>query len=121
MSPLYVGIMTGTSVDGIETALVSIKGAPPRLQWKLKAQTSSNFEKELARTIREVAGGEPRRAEDFAALDAALGEVYAAAVLELLAEANTAPSEVAAIGMHGQTIFHRGPRDATARGNGGLT
>ena len=121
MSPLYVGLMTGTSVDGIEAALVSLKGAPPRLSWKLRAHLSPSFDPGLAQTIRAVAGGEARTAAEFAALDAALGEVYAAAVLELLAEANVAPSEVAAIGLHGQTIHHRGPRDPASGGAGGVT
>jgi len=121
MTPLYVGIMTGTSVDGIEAALVTLKGAPPRLSWKLRAHISPAFDAELARTIRAVAGGEARTAAEFAALDAALGEVYAAATLELLAEAGVAPSEVAAIGLHGQTIHHRGPRDPASGEAGGVT
>ena len=121
MSPLYVGIMTGTSVDGIDAALVSLKGAPPRLQWRLKAQISNEFPRQIATTIREVAGGAARTAAQFAALHAALGEIYAAATLELLAEAGVAPSEVAAIGLHGQTIHHRGPRDPASGGAGGVT
>jgi anhydro-N-acetylmuramic acid kinase len=121
MSPLYVGIMTGTSVDGIEAALVSLKGTPPRLSWKLRAHLSPAFDPQLAHTIRAVAGGEARTAAEFAALDAALGEVYAAATLELLAEAGVAPSEVSAIGLHGQTIHHRGPRDPASGEAGGVT
>jgi anhydro-N-acetylmuramic acid kinase len=75
----------------------------------------------LAGTIRDIAGGAPRRAAEFAALDAALGEVYAAATLELLADASVAPAEVTAIGLHGQTIHHRGPRDPASGGAGGVT
>jgi len=121
MSPLFVGLMTGTSVDGIEAALVSIQGTPPRLKWKLRNHLSLPLEDRLKTTIRQAAGGEPMAAASFAALDSALGEVYAAATLELLGDAGVAPSDVAAIGLHGQTIFHRGPRDKDSQGAGGLT
>ena len=121
MSALYVGIMTGTSVDGIELALVSIQGAPPRLKWKLRKHLSRPLDGALTKTIRAAAGGQPMTAADFAGLHAALGEVYAAATLELLADAGVAPSEIAAIGLHGQTIFHRGPRDPGSHGAGGVT
>ncbi len=116
-----VGLMTGTSVDGIEAALVQLAGAPPRLRWKLLLHRSSPLDPALARRVLAVASGEPLAAGDFAALDAALGETYAAAVLELLAEANVEPAQVLGIGLHGQTIFHRGARDPAAAGAGGLT
>ncbi len=118
---LLVGLMTGTSVDGVEAALVSIRGVPPRLSWKLRAHQSTPLEPALASTIRAAASGQAMTAAAFAALDAALGEVYAAATLELLADAGVAPAEVSAIGLHGQTIYHRGPRDPESGEAGGLT
>jgi len=118
---LVVGLMTGTSVDGIEAALVSLKGAPPRLSWKLRLHKSFALDPALVARIRGAASGERWPAADFAALHAALGEVYAAAVLELLAEAEEPLQNVAAIGLHGQTIFHQGPRDPASQGAGGLT
>ena len=118
---LVVGLMTGTSIDGIEAALVSLKGAPPRLAWKLRHHRSFALDAALVGRIRAAASGEPWPAADFAALNAALGEVYAAATLELLADAEVAPENVAAIGLHGQTIFHRGPRDPESGGAGGTT
>jgi len=118
---LFVGLMTGTSVDGVEAALVAIRGEPPRLSWKLRAHLSSPIDPQMVASIRAAAAGEPWPAADFAALDAALGELYAAATLELLADAGVAPAEVSAIGLHGQTIFHRGARDPAALDRGGLT
>ena len=118
---LVLGMMSGTSADGIEAALLSLRGAPPNLAWKLRAHRSFPYERALSARILEAAGGDAWTAADFAALDAALGEVHAAAALELLADAGVAPSEVEAIGFHGQTIYHRGPREEGTRASGGLT
>jgi len=118
---LVVGLMSGTSADGIEAALLALRGAPPHLSWKVRAHRSFPLEPALSSRILEAAGGAAWPAADFAALDAAFAEVSAAAVLELLADAQVAPSEVEAIGFHGQTIFHRGPREAGTRATGGLT
>ncbi len=118
---LVVGLMSGTSADAIEAALLSLRGAPPDLSWKVRAHRSFPMEAALSARILEAAGGAAWPAGDFAALDAALAEVSAAAVLELLADAGVAPSEVEAIGFHGQTIHHRGPREAATRATGGLT
>jgi anhydro-N-acetylmuramic acid kinase len=118
---LVVGLMSGTSADGIEAALLALRGAPPDLGWKLRAHRSFPYEPALSARILEAAGGAAWSAAEFAALDAALGEVHAAAALELIADAGVAPSEVTAIGFHGQTIFHRGPREAATRATGGLT
>ena len=120
-SSLIVGLMSGTSADGIEAALVSLRGAPPDLGWKVRAHRSFPLEAGVTARILEAAGGAAWPAADFAALDAALGEIHAAAALELLADAGVAPSEVEAIGFHGQTIHHRGPREAGTRATGGLT
>ena len=120
-STLVVGLMTGTSADAVEAALVGLRGEPPRLSWKLRAHRSTPYDPALARRILAIASGDSAPAATFAALDSALGETYAAAVLELLAEANVDARDVAAIGMHGQTIFHRGPRDESSGGAGGVT
>ncbi len=120
---LVLGLMSGTSADGIEAALLSLRGVPPALAWKLRAHRSFPYEAALTARILEAAGGAAWPAAEFAALDAALGEVHAAAALELLADAGVAPSEVEAIGFHGQTIFHQGSRESglRARAAGGLT
>ncbi len=117
-SEFVVGLMCGTSADGIEAALLSLRGAPPELAWKLRAHRSFPLERALRERILAAAGGAAWPAAEFAALDAAIAEVHAAAVLDLLADAEVAPQQVSAIGFHGQTIFHRGPRDASARGAG---
>ena len=117
-SEYVVGLMSGTSADGIEAALLSLRGAPPDLAWKLRAHASFPLPRALRERILAAAGGAAWPAAEFAALDAAIAEEHAAAVLELLAEAEVDPQQVSAIGFHGQTIFHRGSREAGPHGSG---
>ncbi len=120
-SRLVVGLMTGTSVDGVEAALVQVSGEPPRLRWKLIHHQSSPLDPVLVARITAAARGDALPAREFAALHAALGEIYAAATIELLVACDVETPQVFGVGMHGQTIFHAGPRDPSSAGAGGLT
>jgi anhydro-N-acetylmuramic acid kinase len=115
---VVVGLMTGTSADGVDAALVRFSGLGLTTTHTLLAYRESPLEEPLRREILEVAAAGTLAPERLLRLDAALGERYAAAVLELLAEADMDPSRVDAIGCHGQTVRHVPP---TAGGAGGLT
>jgi anhydro-N-acetylmuramic acid kinase len=115
---LVIGLMTGTSADAVDAALVRFAGAGLDATHTLVCYRESAIEAPLSREILEVASAGTLAPERLMRLDAALGERYAAAVLELLAEAGVESSTVDAIGCHGQTVRHL-PRDAG--GPGGLT
>jgi anhydro-N-acetylmuramic acid kinase len=115
---LVVGLMTGTSADAVDAALVRFTGSGLQTTHTLIRYRESTLEDPLRREILEVAGAGTLAPERLMRLDAALGERYAAAVLELLAEAGVDPLDVDAIGCHGQTVRHL-PR--AADGSGGLT
>jgi anhydro-N-acetylmuramic acid kinase len=108
---LVVGLMTGTSADAVDAALVSFRGLGGEARHTLVAYRETPLEAALRREILEVAAARTLEPERLMRLDAALGERYAAAVFELLAEAGTDPRAVAAIGSHGQTVRHL-PREA---------
>ena len=99
---LAVGIMSGTSLDGVSTALVRLSDTP--LAAELVAFRVEPYGAAERRQIIEViARGSAR---DLALLHVALGERFAGAVLHLLAAAGVAPRDLAFVASHGQTVWH---------------
>ena len=101
-----IGLMSGTSVDGVDVAIVDIKGAPPDLQWSLLHFTTIPYEAEIRDFILEVMDPESGTVDRVCELHAKLGQVFAEAVLAGIAEANLRPEDIALIGSHGQTVWH---------------
>ncbi len=99
---LAVGVMSGTSLDGVSTALVRLRGDAPEVElvaFRQEPYTAA----ERGAIIDAVARGGAR---ELALLHVALGERFAGAVLQLLAQARVAPTAVAFVASHGQTIWH---------------
>jgi anhydro-N-acetylmuramic acid kinase len=109
-TPLFVlGLMSGTSADGIDIALTKISGAPPNLDAKLLKHTSVDFPSQVRREILRIAEQTPIPAGDLSQLNFRLGEIYAEAALAACKRFRIAPKKIALLGNHGQTIFHQGP------------
>jgi anhydro-N-acetylmuramic acid kinase len=105
---LVLGLMSGTSADGIDAALASVSGAPPHLNAKLLGHTSSKFPPALRKEILRIAEQHPIAAGELSQLNFRLGEVFAEAALAACRKFRVSPKRVALIGSHGQTIFHQG-------------
>jgi anhydro-N-acetylmuramic acid kinase len=101
-----IGLMTGTSADAIDAALVRLIGTGLETKHELLAYREVPMDGALRREVLDVAHAHTIAPERLMRLDAALGEVYAAATLELLAQVRSSPDSVDAIGMHGQTVRH---------------
>jgi anhydro-N-acetylmuramic acid kinase len=97
---LAVGVMSGTSLDGISTALVRLNDTSVELVAFRQEPYSAA---ERGSIIDAIARGTPK---DVAFLHVALGERFAGAVLALLAQARVSPRELAFVASHGQTIWH---------------
>jgi anhydro-N-acetylmuramic acid kinase len=106
---LVLGMMSGTSADGIDVALARISGAPPNLNAKLLNHTAVNFPPAIRKEILRVAEQQPISAGDLSQLNFRQGEIYAEAALTACKRFRIAPKKIALIGNHGQTIFHQGP------------
>jgi anhydro-N-acetylmuramic acid kinase len=107
-----VGLMTGTSADAVDAVLVRFRGVGIDATHEVVAYRESALGDALRAHVLELAGAKQFDPEVLLRVDAALGECYAAAVLELLAEAGVDRERVSAIGSHGQTIRHL-PRAAS--------
>jgi anhydro-N-acetylmuramic acid kinase len=105
---LVLGMMSGTSADGIDVALARISGAPPNLKAKLLGHTSAKFPPALRREILRVAEQQPISAGELSQFNFCLGELFADAAFSACRTFRVPPSRVALIGSHGQTIFHQG-------------
>jgi len=105
---LVLGMMSGTSADGIDVALARISGAPPNLDAKFLGHTSNKFPPALREEILRVAEQHPVSAGGLSQLNFRLGELFAAAALSACRRFRVPPSKIALIGSHGQTIFHQG-------------
>src|SRR5271167_2225031 len=107
--PMFVlGLMSGTSADGIDVALASISGTPPHQHAKLLGHTSNRFPNALRKEILRVAEQHPITAGELSQLNFRLGAVFADAALAACRKFRVAPERIALVGSHGQTIFHQG-------------
>ena len=103
---IVVGLMSGTSADGTDVAIVEISGQPPKLDWRLRRHTTVPHPAPLRRAIRESMRPETSRVDHLCQLGAILGEQFAAAARQGIREAGLTPDEVSLIGSHGQTVWH---------------
>ena len=102
MSQLFIGLMSGTSMDGIDAVLVDFAGDGP-------VTVSSHCRKyppELRQQLDDALQLPDPRTTDLSELDRLIGKNFAAASNALLESTGLSPDQVIAIGSHGQTIRH---------------
>ncbi|WP_188149687.1 anhydro-N-acetylmuramic acid kinase [Teredinibacter waterburyi] len=100
---LYIGLMSGTSADSIDAALVEFNGDTPRLV----AALGIPYDKSIRKKIFELALPSDNEIDRMGVLDRHLGTLFARAVNRLLEENGYSATQITAIGSHGQTIRHR--------------
>jgi len=105
---LYIGLMSGTSMDGTDAILTDLSTSPPRTLAHYHAPYSNNTQTLLEKLV--LNSGTPN---EIGEADTQIGEHFARCVLELLARSGYASSAIRAIGSHGQTVRHH-PETRTA-------
>ncbi len=101
-SEVYVGLMSGTSLDGIDVAIVDFGNSPPRLIYG----HTTPYPDSVRQRLRNLCQSPSTTLDLLYGLDAELGELYAQAVNQALELASLDTAGVAALGCHGQTIRH---------------
>ena len=102
-----MGLMSGTSVDGVDVALVELTGEKDKLQVKLLAGETYPYPEALQGQILAVSSGSPLTMEAFCELDDAIAQHFAQCAQTL---ENHTHITAELIGSHGQTVFHRPPQ-----------
>ncbi len=101
-----VGMMSGTSVDGVDAALVEIGGSSDRPELRLLAFENRPYPPAVRDKIFQLFRPEAATVDRVGYLNFLLGEIYASSALSVVEKAGLRPEEVDLIGSHGQTIWH---------------
>jgi anhydro-N-acetylmuramic acid kinase len=116
---LALGLMSGTSMDGVDAALVRLGGTPEHPRVRLLAFLTVPYPPRLRHRLLEMASGSPTDTGEISRLNFLLGEIFAEAALRVCRRARVAPAKLAAIGSHGQTLSHHGQRTVAKERHGG--
>ncbi|MCV6605153.1 MAG: anhydro-N-acetylmuramic acid kinase, partial [Porticoccaceae bacterium] len=107
---LFIGLMSGTSVDAVDGVLVELGGEQPNVI----AHIESDMPPTLRSDILTLSTPGDDHVDLLGRTDRALGELFAATAQQLLAKAGIKAEQVTAIGSHGQTVRHRPPGSGEA-------
>ncbi|TNF65980.1 MAG: anhydro-N-acetylmuramic acid kinase [Gammaproteobacteria bacterium] len=99
----YIGIMSGTSLDAIDSVIISFNDAHPQLL----ATNSIAFPQELKKNLTQLITSTEGSLKEIGTLDTQLGEIYAYAATQIIHQSNLSRHEITAIGCHGQTVYHQ--------------
>lgn len=103
MRELYIGLMSGTSVDGIDAALVDFSEVAPQVI----ATHYTPYKDSMREAVLSLCQADHNEIERLGKMDHLLGQAFADSALTLLDKAGVAAHLVTGIGSHGQTIRHR--------------
>jgi anhydro-N-acetylmuramic acid kinase len=103
MSDLYIGMISGTSVDGVDAVLAELNQAA----CALLAAATTPYPPDLHRRVHDLIATPTTSLRELGGVDHAVGEFFAQCARSIMEAGNVGPERIAAIGHHGQTIFHQ--------------
>lgn len=106
---LVVGLMSGTSLDGVDAVLVEITEVNGEFKIQFLDMLSRRYPRALKEKLLKILPPHEGSVKDLAYLHYSLAEEYAAAVLSLLEKVGLSPAQVDLIGSHGQTVCNLYP------------
>lgn len=109
---LCVGLISGTSADGIDAALVRITGAGPGAQLELLAFRSTPYPPAVRQELLALYAPDAANAiARLCSLNVVLGELFAAAAVAICRQGSVEPTTLHVVGSHGQTVWHQPAAD----------
>ncbi len=103
---MVIGLMSGTSMDGLDIALCLISGSGKSTRFELKAFTTVNYNADFKEKILSIFSKEMVSLETLTLLNAWIGQQHGQMILKTLESWKISPDEVDMIASHGQTIYH---------------
>lgn len=106
---LVLGLMSGTSADGIDVALVRIPPEPLGAHGaRLQNFTKIEFPADVRAAVIRLGEGAPTTAQEISRLNVRLGQFFAEGALAACRKFRVSPRKIALLGSHGQTVYHQG-------------
>jgi anhydro-N-acetylmuramic acid kinase len=106
---VVIGLMSGTSADGIDAAVVRLEGAPPSLTWEVLGHSHRSFTPELRAEIFACFHPDSSSVDRLSRLNFALGRAFGTTALDAAYDAGLTMDKIHLIGSHGQTMWHEPP------------
>jgi anhydro-N-acetylmuramic acid kinase len=106
---IVIGLMSGTSADGIDAAVVRLEGVPPSLAWEVLGHSHRSFTPELRAEIFACFHPDSSSVDRLCRLNFALGRAFGEAAKEAAHDVGLTMDQVDLIGSHGQTLWHEPP------------
>jgi anhydro-N-acetylmuramic acid kinase len=117
---LCAGLMSGTSMDGVDAALVRMKADRDRPDIELIAFKTTPYPDELKDLLMDLAMGQACTAEDIGKIGTSVAIAFASAFFDIVKEGKVEAAQVDFIGSHGQTVAHTPPAENIEAGMAGM-
>jgi anhydro-N-acetylmuramic acid kinase len=106
---IVIGLMSGTSADGIDAAVIRLEGAPPSLRWEVLGHLHRSFPPELRAEIFACFRPESSSVNRLCRLNFWLGREFGTSAVEAAQSTGLTMDKIDLIGSHGQTLWHEPP------------
>lgn len=103
---LIIGLMSGTSLDGLDIALCRFTGHGFDTRFELLAFTTTPYTDAFKQDVRQVFAQKQVDLEKLCLLNASIGTLHASMIIKALGDWNYSPQDIDVIASHGQTIYH---------------
>ncbi len=104
---LYIGLLSGTSVDGVDAGLFEFSNSSSDIGPKLLQTYQQPYPENVRQKIFQISQPGENEIDQMGSLDVEIGRIFAQATQRLLEKAKLPAEQIQAIGSHGQTIRHR--------------